>query len=485
MITHALDRSRREQDRRADETRIRLAGAAARAGFWQVDVTTGRVWASPEAFRLHGMPTDGPRTLDEMLSTIHPDDREDVRGKFQTTIARLGDYAAEFRVVHADGQVRWLAARGAIHDPGSGESPSVLGVTVDSTERRRAEDDLRSALTEVRRLKDELHGENVYLRQEVERSVRSSTITGASAALEQVLVQAERVAGTASTVLLLGETGTGKERFAAYIHNLSPRRHRVMVRVNCAAIPATLIESELFGREKGAYTGALSRQVGRFETANGSTIFLDEIGDLPPDVQVKLLRVLQERQIERLGSPAPIPVDIRVIAATHQNLEEAVKTGKFRSDLYYRLNVFPITIPPLRERREDIPLLVGELVAELGAVMGRQFERVSKSSLDALARYDWPGNVRELRNILERAMIMGSGPTLHVPAPWPVDSPTPGPVGEAIADLERHHILHVLNKTGWRIRGDGGAAKALGLKPTTLEHRMASLGITRPNKREP
>ena len=223
------------------------------------------------------------------------------------------------------------------------------------------------------------------------------------------------MAATTSTVLLTGETGTGKERFASYIHQASPRRGHHMVRVNCSAIPSALIESELFGREKGAYTGALSRQIGRFELAHGSTLFLDEIGDLPIDVQIKLLRVLQERTIERLGSPAPIGVDVRIIAATNRDLEAAVREGAFRSDLYYRLNVFPIEVPPLRERREDIPTLVETLVEELGVMHAQALStRVDRASIDALSRYDWPGNVRELRNVLERAMILSPGPTLVV-----------------------------------------------------------------------
>jgi formate hydrogenlyase transcriptional activator len=250
------------------------------------------------------------------------------------------------------------------------------------------------------------------------------------------------------------------------------------------------MESELFGREKGAYTGALSRQIGRFELAQGSTLFLDEIGDLPLEVQVKLLRVLQERTIERLGSPTPIHVDVRIVAATNRDLEAAVRQGAFRSDLYYRLNVFPIVVPPLRERLEDIPTLATTLVEELGGAMRKRFTSVDRASLEALARYHWPGNVRELRNVLERAMILAPGPTLTVSPPFPTRSvPAAGtvePAGAASRDLrqlERAHILRVLEESGWRIRGKGAAADLLGLKPTTLEGRMASLGIQRPRAR--
>jgi transcriptional regulator with GAF, ATPase, and Fis domain len=260
-----------------------------------------------------------------------------------------------------------------------------------------------------------------------------------------------------------------------------------MVRVNCSAIPSALMESELFGREKGAYTGALSKQIGRFELAHGSTLFLDEIGDLPLEVQVKLLRVLQERTIERLGSPTSIGVDVRIIAATNSDLEAAVRAGTFRSDLYYRLNVFPIVVPPLRERREDIGTLAATLVEELNGIMRKRIDSVDRASLEALERYDWPGNVRELRNVLERAMILASGPTLTIALPHPTHpvsaSAGAGATATATSQLhsvEREHILRVLDETGWRIRGKNGAAEVLGLKPTTLEARMIKLGIQRP-----
>ena len=357
--------------------------------------------------------------------------------------------------------------------------PSVLSPGVpdaDVASRQRLEEELRAALAENARLQAALRTENLLLQRDGDRGLVGVSITGTSVVLVQALRQAERVAGTTSTVLLLGETGTGKERFAALIHELSARRTRTMVRVNCAAIPSTLIESELFGREKGAYTGSLSRQIGRFELANGSTIFLDEIGDLPPEVQVKLLRVLQERQIERLGNPSPISIDVRIIVATHRNLEEAVAAGRFRQDLFYRLNVFPITIPPLRERREDIPLLVREIVADLERTMSKRFEYVSRASMDSLVQYGWPGNVREMRNVLERAMILGDGPTLRVTLPAGSDAAS-APGVTSLEHVDRVHVLNVLAKSGWRVHGKGGAAEVLGLKPTTLEHRMVRLGI--------
>jgi formate hydrogenlyase transcriptional activator len=305
-------------------------------------------------------------------------------------------------------------------------------------------------------------------------------ILGESAAIRRVLDQVKHVAATDSTVLLLGETGTGKEVIAAHVHALSPRRERAMVRVNCSAIPATLMESELFGREKGAYTGALARQVGRFELAHHSTIFLDEIGDLPADTQVKLLRVLEERQFERLGSPHAIRVDARVIAATHRNLEQGMATGTFREDLFYRLNVFPIQVPPLRERADDIPLLVWRFVEEFSTRFGKHVEVIPPENMAALGQYGWPGNIRELRNVVERAMIVGTGPRLTITVP--AASPAARQRNTTLADVTKEHIRGVLESAGWRIRGPGGAAERLGLKPTTLETRMAKLGLNRPER---
>ena len=307
---------------------------------------------------------------------------------------------------------------------------------------------------------------------------RTATIVGKSAAIRRVLEQVHQVAATDATVLLLGETGTGKELFATEIHQQSARRARAMVRVNCAAIPSTLVESELFGREKGAFTDATTTQIGRFELADRSTIFLDEIGDLPADVQVKLLRVLEERQIERLGSPKSIRVDARIIAATHRNLEERIEGGSFREDLYYRLNVFPIQVPPLRHRVDDIPLLIWRFVGELSERFGKQIEEISRENMAALQAYSWPGNIRELRNSVERAMILAKTARLTIVVPRTAGGPAMQ--STRLEDVEKAHIRTVLESVGWRIRGTNGAADRLGLRPTTLETRMAKLGIRRP-----
>jgi formate hydrogenlyase transcriptional activator len=306
----------------------------------------------------------------------------------------------------------------------------------------------------------------------------ANMLVGVSPAICQVLGLANQVASTDTTVLILGETGTGKELLATYIHEESVRRARSMVRVNCAAVPETLLESELFGREKGAFTGASDRQTGRFELADRSTIFLDEIGDLPANAQVKLLRVLEERQIERLGNPKPIRVDTRIITATHRDLEAAVTEGKFREDLFYRLNVFPIRMPSLRERVEDIPLLVWRYVTGFSATFGKRIETITSETMAALQGYPWPGNVRELRNVVERAMIKVRGAELPIELPHPLVRDQRR--SERLVDVEKEHVRQVLDVTRWRIRGTNGAADRLGLKPTTLESRMAKLGLTRP-----
>jgi formate hydrogenlyase transcriptional activator len=344
--------------------------------------------------------------------------------------------------------------------------------------RKQSDTALQNALQEVIRLRDRLQAENIYLRREVQDRLGSGIVVGRSPAIVRVLDQIEQVAATDSTVLLLGETGTGKELFATQIHERSPRRARTMVRVNCAAIPATLIESELFGREKGAFTGALTRQTGRFELADHSTIFLDEIGDLPPEVQVKLLRALEEKQFERLGNPKAIRVDVRIIAATHRNLEKRIADGTFRDDLFYRLNVFPVQVPPLRERVEDIPLLVWRFVGEFSKTFGKPIEAISRDNMAALQQYPWPGNVRELRNVIERAMIVAK--STHLTIALPAISAAGAKHYVKLDDVEREHIRSVLERTGWRIRGLGGAAAQLGFKPTTLETRMAKLGLRRP-----
>ena len=351
----------------------------------------------------------------------------------------------------------------------------VSGVFSNALSRKRSEEALQRSITEIKKLQDQLEAENRYLLNEIKLEHKHHKIIGESAAIRRVLGQVEAVVDTGSTVLLLGETGTGKELVANAIHDLSPRKDRLMVKVNCAALPSALIESELFGHEKGAYTGALSRKLGRFEVANGSTLFLDEIGDLPLELQAKLLRVLQEGQFERVGGSQTITVDVRVVTATNVDLAALVRERQFRKDLYFRLNVFPITIPPLRDRAEDIPQLVKIFIEHFSLVMKKKVDSISSRSLEALRKYAWPGNVRELRNLIERAMIVSRDGRIDIEPPDAVmaaDSTI-----DAMDSLQRKHILYALEKTQGRIHGDKGAAKLLGMNPSTLRARMQRLGI--------
>jgi len=350
-------------------------------------------------------------------------------------------------------------------------------IFANALERKRIDQKMQQAFAEIEQLRDRLQAENHFLRDQIDIELKHEEIIGESEAIRKVLLQARQVAITGSTVLIQGETGTGKELLARAIHTQSARRDRPMIKLNCAALPATLIEAELFGREKGAYTGATTRQIGRFEAANGSTIFLDEIGELPLELQSKLLRVLQEGQIERLGSNDPVTVDVRVIAATNRDLARFVRDGRFREDLYYRLNVFPISIPPLRERKEDVPLLVWSMVKELGLSFGKSIENISKKNMDALELYAWPGNIRELRNTIERAMILNDGPTLVIDIAN--SSAETAPISYSLKNVERMHIIATLEKTGWRVRGKNCAAELLEVPPSTLESKMKRLSIKR------
>ena len=350
----------------------------------------------------------------------------------------------------------------------------------DITERKHAEEALRKALNEIEQLKNRLQAENIYLQEEIKIQHNFEEIIGAGAALKKSLRKVEQVASTDSTVLILGETGTGKELLARAVHNLSDRRDRPLVKVNCAALPANLIESELFGHEKGAFTGAVARKIGRFELADGGTIFLDEIGDLSLELQSKLLRVLQEGEFERVGNPQTTKVDVRIISATNRDLEKAIEDGSFREDLYYRLNVFPIQSPPLRERKEDIPILARHFIKKFAIRTGKKIETVPQKVMDALQGYHWPGNVRELENIIERAVIISTGKQLRI-EDWLSKTVISSKVSRitTLAELEREHILEVLELTRWRVSGESGAAKVLGLKSTTLEARMKKLSIQR------
>jgi formate hydrogenlyase transcriptional activator len=357
-----------------------------------------------------------------------------------------------------------------------------MQLTQEIGERKRAEESLQGTYAEIKGLKDRLQAENIYLQQEVAQQYNFGEIIGQSDILAHVFLRVEQVAPMNATVLLLGETGTGKGVVARAIHSSSARKDRPLITVNCTTLPATLVESELFGRERGAFTGSDARQIGRFELADGGTIFLDEIGEMPMELQSKLLRVIQDGEFERLGSPRTIKTDVRIIAATNRNLEQEIRNGKFREDLYYRLNVFPLTMPPLRQRRDDIPLLVNHFVTKFNNKIGKKIESVSKETLNNLQDYHWPGNVRELESVIERAVIISKGSALQVLDRFDTFRKTDDLVGQdvkALVALEHNLILQVLQKVGWRIEGKNGAAILLGLNASTLRYKMRKYGIFR------
>ena len=641
VFANALARKRTEWALVESESKLSMATNAAGAGLWSMELDTGRVWVTPRTRDLFRFAPDEDLTYESFFKVIHSEDRERVHQAVQKALQSGENLHCDYRVVLPDGSIRWVTARGQRHIASTGEPDRMMGVSLDITERKQAEEALKDRLwferllsglsarfvnmppdrvdseiddglrqilefghvdrcallrllpdkstfrithaassddvppvsvgielprslypwayeklaekhevvsisrlddlpaeanvdrqtciergirsyvnipilvgesidviyissvkservwpealfprlqllgeifvnaLQIKDLRQRLEQENIYLQEEIKLLVEHAHIVGQSVAMKKVLAQAGQVAKTDSTVLLLGETGTGKDLLARAIHGMSLRKDRPLVTVNCASLPPTLIESELFGREKGAYTGALTRMVGRFEIADGSTIFLDEIGELPLDLQSKLLRVLEDGTFERLGSTKPMHVNVRIIAATNRDIEQEVKDGKFRQDLFYRLNVFPIMIPPLRKRPEDIPSLVRAIVKEFQKKMGKEIESIPKKTMHALQTYSWPGNVRELRNVIEHAMIVSKSKSLEVHVPKP--SSTETNTTENLHDVERMHLLAVLEKTGWRLAGPGGAAEVLGLKRTTLQAKMKKLGIKHPS----
>ena len=408
------------------------------------------------------------------VSVVHPEDRDRIfrDWKEALTAGRAPDH--EMRVRGADGTYRWFLTRAVALRDEKGAILRWYGTLTDIDARKRAEQELQ-------KLKDQLFKENIALRDEVSESSMFEEIVGSSAPLRRVLVLVSKVASTDSTVLITGETGTGKELIARAIHRRSPRASRPFVSVNCGAIPPSLITSELFGHEKGAFTGAAQRRLGRFELADGGTIFLDEAGELPQETQIALLRVLQERAFERVGGSQPIPVDLRVIAATNRDLDKAIADGAFRSDLFYRLSVFPVHVPTLRERAEDIPLLVEYLTQRYAAKAGKRITEVSRSAMDLLKAYDWPGNVRELQNVIQRAVILSEG-TLAVDETWFARPPAHAAggarrLGRLSSREEKEWIESALARSRGRVSGPDGAADALGIPRSTLESKIRSLRI--------
>jgi PAS domain S-box-containing protein len=484
IFAGALARKRAAEARNEIEERFRIIADTAPVMIWICGTNKGCTFVNQSWLTFTG------RTMEQEVgegwtASVHPDDVDRCVATFHKAVDTRAQFRMEYRARRADGKYRWLADHGVPRFESQGIFVGYIGSCVDITDRMLSEEALRetterlaSANEQIAKLNERLERENTYLREEVKVEHHHRGVIGDSEGIQRLLKQAEQVAPTDSMVLLLGETGTGKELIARTIHELSRRKGHVMVKVNCAALPASLVESELFGREKGAFTGALTREIGRFELANGSTILLDEIGELPIELQSKLLRVLQEGEFERLGGPRTIKVDVRVIAATSRNLQVAVREGKFREDLFYRLNVFPMTVPPLRERREDIPPLVWHFVSDLSQRMGRSIETIDRSTMEAFKTYYWPGNVRELRNVIERFLITSTNREFRAELPA-VDTGGAQLPTQTFEEVERSHILHIMEMAGWRVRGEGGAAQILGLKPTTLESRMQKLGIVR------
>jgi formate hydrogenlyase transcriptional activator len=470
------ERKQAEEALRISQGSLAEAQRIAHLGNWDWNIVTNQLDWSDEIYRIFGLkPQEFGATYEAFLASVHPEDRKHVQCAVDRALKDPAyHYSIEHRVVRRDGSQRVVHERGEVTFNQHHKPIRMIGTVQDITERKQMEEKLERQLAEISALEKRLESENIYLRREVRLHAKQDEILGRSPAIRKVLTRIAQVAPTDSAILIQGETGTGKELIAQAIHNMSKRKKRLMVKVNCASLPAALIESELFGREKGAYTGALSQQIGRFELAHNGTIFLDEVGELTPELQVKLLRVLQEGEFERLGSPKTIKVNVRVIAASNKNLTEAVAQGTFREDLYYRLNVFPIHVPPLRERREDINLLVWNFVNEFAEKMNKETPAISQKTMEMLEYYDWPGNVRELRNVIEYAMIILKNKILHVHLP---EKPTVEHKNVTLEENERRYITSILRKTNWRIKGKNGAASLLGLKPSTLYTKMNKLGI--------
>ena len=441
---------------------------------------------SLEHYRVFGFdPAKGIPTDEEFAQRIHPDDRDRVvRFMEKAMFQDRSDFELEFRIALPDGTVRHIRAIGQpILDP-SGELLECVGTAMDVTGQHQARAALETAFAEIKTLQDQLYKENIALREEIVRTSMFEEIVGESPALQTVLARVTKVAPTDSSVLVTGETGTGKELIARAIHKRSQRAARAFVSVNCAAIPTTLISSELFGYEKGAFTGATQRRLGRFELAEGGTIFLDEVGELPPETQIALLRVLQEREFERIGGNKVIRANVRVIAATNRDLQQLIEEGAFRGDLYYRLNVFPIEMPALRQRREDIPLLVGYFIDRYASKAGKKIRGIERSTLDRLNSYAWPGNIRELQNVIERSIVLCEGETFTVDESWLSAScrepdPAPRMLLRIPPSEEKKTIEAALAEAQGRVSGPAGAAARLGIPSTTLDSKIRALGINK------
>ena len=483
------ERKQADEALRRSEAYLSEGQRLSHTGSWARSVSTGDVYMSQESFRIFGLDPATRMTLETILSRVHPDDRFSFIEKVQKGIRVACDYEDRYRIIREDGSIRHIHVLAHPVKNAAGHLVEFVGTHMDVTEQYLSRKALEDALGEIHSLKEQLFHENVALRQEIEETSMFEEIVGKSSALGKVLKELETVGPTDSTVLIYGETGTGKELIARAIHNLSSRRANAFVKVNCAAIPTGLLESELFGHEKGAFTGAISQRIGRFELANHGTVFLDEIGEVPLELQPKLLRVLQEREFERLGSSRTQRTDARLIAATNRDLSDMVEEQKFRADLFYRLNVFPLYVPALRERPEDVPLLVRHFAELFSRRIGKAIHTIPPETMNALMRYDWPGNVRELQNVIERAVILSTRGVLRVSlaelnAKGSMVPRSKAPVAQTrkriranVPPLNRDQVLQALHESSGRVGGADGAAARLGLKRTTLIAHLKRLAI--------
>jgi len=465
------ERKRAEQALRESEERLRLAQEVARIGIFDQDLITGETRGTPQLQAMYGLrgPNEFPRSVDDFLNLVHPDDRPHVSSLVAQSFAS-GEGGGEWRTRWRDGTVHWISSKWRVFKDAGGRPIRVIGSDYDITDRKLIEQELRAA-------QEKLTEEKLYLEQEIDAELGFEEIIGQSKALKAVMESVGKVAASDATVLILGETGTGKELVARAIHRMSQRNGNAFIKMNCSAIPSGLLESELFGHEKGAFTGAVNRKVGRLELADRGTIFLDEIGEISLALQPKLLRVLQDQEFERLGGTQTLKVNFRLIAATNSDLATSVREKQFRSDLYYRLHVFPILLPPLRQRREDIPLLVEHFVQKIARRMKKSIKGIPRKTMDALINWSWPGNVRELENFLERSVILTSGSVLTAPLSELQPPASDAPEDETLEAAERRHILKALRDARGRISGPRGAATRLGLKRTTLQSKLKQLGI--------